>query len=207
MTNPPLPSFLYGEDSFDVDKRIKPLLRRIVKGQRPLDVFLPIASPESGRSSVPVVMTPRGFTPGFHMASVLPELFNLLVSKAMDILDDDAFDAFVVHQTNIYAEILSQPWGVLCALMRDAQMWLFDDSPLKDKLDNQRLLLMLQAAERESSWLQSLDGRYEYGCEKLGHLWQADTVISWLAARNGLPLPTSQAAWEDTVRRLILQSS
>ena len=47
-----------------------------------------------------------------------------------------------------------------------------------------------------------MNGQYEDGGEKPGHLWEAHTVVSWLAARHGLPAPTSQTAWDQTVQDL-----
>ncbi|GGK85613.1 hypothetical protein [Deinococcus radiotolerans] len=133
MTTPVRPNSLSGEDSFKVEGHLKPLLRRVVKGRKAPGRLLTIASPDSSRSSVPVVMIPRWFHPDFHIPSLLPEFFDLFASAAADLLDD-AFDAFVVYQTGVYAQILSQPWGVLCALARDAQIWLFDDAPWKRQL-------------------------------------------------------------------------
>ena len=55
---------------------------------------------------------------------------------------------------------------------------------------------------RKRDWLHSMNGQYEDGGEKPGHLWEAHTVVSWLAARHGLPAPTSQTAWDQTVQDL-----
>ncbi|WP_157451683.1 hypothetical protein [Deinococcus aquatilis] len=203
MTHLLLPGFLYGEDSFEVSAHLEPLIRRIANGRPALDMLLPTAVPESGQSSVPVVMTPHGFTFGFHISSLMPPLYDALVNEALETGTEEGHAQLMTRLTDLYAEVLTTPWGVLCSLVNDAQMWLFEDSPLEDNLHHKRFLLLLKAAKRESSWLHSMNGRYDYGGEKPGHLWQAPTVITWLAARHNLPIPTSQATWESTVDQLL----
>lgn len=158
MTHLLLPGFLYGEDGFEVSAHLEPRIRRIAKGSPALDM-LPNAVPESGQSSVPVVMTPHGFTSGFHMSSLMPPLYDALVNEALETGTEEGHAQLMTRLTDLYAEVLTTPWGVLCSLIHDAQLWLFGDSPLKDKLHHGRFLLLLKAAERESSWLHSMNGR------------------------------------------------
>lgn len=105
----------------------------------------------------------------------------------------------MARQTPLCADGLARPWGVLCALPYDAFVWVLDGGPWKDELSAERVRLLLRGVEREAAWLRSLDGRFETGGEKPGHLWNAQTVISFLAAWAGLPPFTSRATWDATL--------
>ncbi|WP_019008016.1 hypothetical protein [Deinococcus aquatilis] len=204
MKIPFLPSFLYGDDSFEVSPRLKPSIRRIAwDNATVLSALNPAPSPESQRSSTPVVMTARDFGPGFHLLALLPSLYDALIEVAVEMGSEEGYEQMTLRQTELYAEVLAQPWGVLCALPIDAQPWVFDGDGVEDRLSPERVRLLLQAVIRERDWLRSMDGRYEYRGEKPGHLWQAQTIVNWLAARHKLPVPTSQATWDSTVQCLL----
>lgn len=121
----------------------------------------------------------------------IPTLFGALVDQGPKTGTAEGYVQMMTRQTQLYAEVLAQSRGVLCALPIDAQVWLFEDTTWKDQLSAERVESLFQAVERKSTWLRSLDGRYEDGGEKPGHLWEAGTVVRWLAARAGLPAPTS----------------
>lgn len=195
-----LPSFLYGEDSFEVEKKLKRPLKAIARGKPLLEALKPVPIPESLRSSVPIVMKQADIHPGFHIRNFGLLLFDSLFDEVDNL---EVYKKVEANVPIVYRNILAEPWGVLCSLPYEGFVWIVEGDAWKDQLSAERILLLLQATQRESAWLRSLDGRFEYGGEKPNHLWDAHTVIAFLAARNQLPLPNSWASWDATITELL----
>lgn len=198
-----LPSFLQGEDSFEVSERLEAPIHLIAQGTASiLGALMPVPSPDSRRSSIPVILATRSCAGGFHAPALLGALYDALVTVALETDTDEESEDVMARLTGLYRECLAHPWGVLCALPIEAQCWIYEGALIKGQLSPERIQLLLEAVTRERDWLRSMDGRYEDGGEKPGHLWEAHTVVSWLAARHGLPAPTSQITWDQTVQEL-----
>nr|WP_119674049.1 hypothetical protein [Deinococcus sp. RM]RIY03882.1 hypothetical protein D3W47_13120 [Deinococcus sp. RM] len=203
MTEAFLPHFLRGSDETSVYKPLQRAIASVAKGKGIAATLHPKPSADSSRSSVPIYLGRTIGGEGFYVADLLPRIYDAWMAWAVRE-DDPGFDRAVELATSIYADLLSRPWGVLCALSYDSFVWLrLGYSPDED-LDPGRMRMVLEAIQRESAWLRTLDGRFTGPlAEKPGPPWAVHNLVTFLAARYGLRPIHSWAEWDANVSALL----
>lgn len=205
MTGPHLPAFLRGQNSESIDHSLARPAAALATSQPVTHVLDLRPDPDSARAAVPLYLAPMVSGDGFHLSHLLPLTYDAWMRRALT-LDDAHFNQAVQAATGIYADVLSRPWGVLCALPSSSVVWLRLGHSPDDTPDPGRTALLLQAVQRESAWLRTLDGRFAGPLvQQPGPPWAVHTTITFLAARHGWPRPTSWRSWDDTVNGLLEQ--
>lgn len=202
-----LPQFLRGQDEASVHKALTKSAKGLARGQSVTEALHPIPSPDSERSDIPIYLSRMVSGDGFYVAGLLPLVYDIWMNRALGE-DDAGFDRAVLAATGIYADVLSRPWGVLCALAYDSFVWLRLGYSPDDDLDPTRTGMFLEAVHRESAWLRSLDGRFSGPLsDKPGFPWAVHNLVTFLAARHHLTQPTSWESWEATISQLRKETS
>lgn len=202
-----LPQFLRGQDEESVHKPLSRAAKVLARGKSVTEALRAIPSPDSGRSAIPIYLSRMISGDGFYVAGLLPLIYDAWMDEALGE-DDAGFDRAVSAATELYADLLSRPWGVLCALAYDSFIWLRLGHSPDDDLDSTRTRMFLEAVHRESAWLRTLDGRFLGPlAEKPGSPWTVHNLVTFLAARHQMPQPTSWESWEATTDRLLKKFS
>jgi len=175
MTAPRLTDLLYGESSEQVDRRTASLARATALGLgdphlRALDFRV-----EDLKADTPLFLTPTT-APGLHLSGFLPQVYDAWLIAALK-LDEQAFEQATVHASALYSDLLSTPWGLLCALGQDSFIWLKPGRNADEPLDPHRIETLRTACSAQADLLRHLDDRLT---GRAGESWQDATVLAFL---------------------------
>lgn len=194
-----VPKFLYGS-SDSVRKSSERLAKQLLKGATWAE--LPETHEMLDLSTTPGVLGMTSPAEGheiFHLYAPLGVL-SAQLQKKLDKADDATYTELEALGSRLYLDVLTQPWGMLCALPYENFVWLLA-SPLDDTVYQDRVNALLRAAGEHWSVLEGLEGRFKYASNWPNSLWSGPNTLSWILARRGMGL--TQPPTQEDLRNIL----